>query len=61
VNLGYAALMISSWGYVSSVAELVTSLAHQVGRIMLILAVMHYINMAVIILITKLNKHITNH
>lgn len=61
VNLGYAALMISSWGYVASVEELVTSLAHNVGRIMLMLAVLHYINMAVIILITKFNKHISNH
>ena len=60
VNLGYAALIISSWGHVGSVEELVTSLASRIGKIMLILAVLHYNNMAVIILLTKFNKHITN-
>jgi hypothetical protein len=60
VNLGYAALMISSWGEVVTITDLVNSLANRIGAIMILLAVLHYFNMTAIILLTKFNKHITN-
>jgi len=51
VNLGYAALMISCWSEVHNWLEMLTSITTMTGRILLTLSVMHYINMALILLI----------
>ena len=62
LNLGYAALMISFWETVDSYTELVTSITTMTGRILLTLAIIHYLNMSVIYLISKrksLNHHKT--
>jgi len=50
VNLGYAALKISSWQTIITFEELVSSLSSSIGNITLLLAVLHYINMTVIAL-----------
>lgn len=58
VNLGYAALMISSWSTVHTWLELFTGITMMTGRILLTLAVMHYCNMAAILLIkNKVSSH----
>ena len=61
VNLGYAALMISFWKTVAGWRELFTSITTMTGTILLTLAVMHYINIAVILYISKRNKHFIHH
>lgn len=58
VNLGYAALMISTWDTIASWSELLSSITVMTGKIVLTLAVMHYFNMFVIYLISKRNKSI---
>lgn len=58
VNLGYAALMISTWNTIVSWTELLSSVTIMTGKIVLTLAVMHYCNMLVIYLISKRNKSI---
>jgi len=45
LNLGYVALSISSWDSLSNWAELIQTISHEVGRIVLILALMHYLNL----------------
>ncbi|WPQ61517.1 hypothetical protein SIO70_24465 [Chitinophaga sancti] len=58
VNLGYAAIMISCWSTVHTWLELLTSITTMTGRILLTLAVMHYCNMAVILLIkNRISSH----
>jgi hypothetical protein len=52
-NLGYAALMINRWEHVTTVTQLVASITLMVGRIVLGLALMHYINMVVIYFLRK--------
>jgi hypothetical protein len=56
LNLGYAALMISSWNTIYTFTELVVSVCTMTGRILLTLAAVHFCNMAVIYLISK-KKH----
>ncbi len=58
VNLGYAALMISTWDDIFSWTGLLFSVVFMTSKILLTLAVMHYINMLVIYLISKRNKSI---
>jgi len=58
VNLGYTALMISTWGTIVSWTELLSSVTIMTGKIVLTLAIMHYFNMLVIYLISKRNKSI---
>jgi hypothetical protein len=58
VNLGYAALMISTWDTIISWTELLSSVTVMTGKIVLTLAIMHYFNMLVIYLISKRNKSI---
>jgi hypothetical protein len=58
VNLGYAALMISTWSTIGSWTELLSSITVMTGKIVSTLAVMHYCNMAVIYFISKRNKSI---
>ena len=58
VNLGYAALMISTWDTIITWTELLASITVMTGKIVLTLAIMHYFNMLVIYLISKRNKSI---
>jgi hypothetical protein len=66
VNLGYAALMIRNWQTINDWAGLVSSISSMTGKIILTLAVMHFMNMAVILYIShrhqpsanNKNKHI---
>lgn len=58
LNLGYAALMIRSWKTVTGWTDLAASLASMTGKIMLTLAVIHFLNMAVILLISLRHQRI---
>jgi hypothetical protein len=48
LNLGYAAIMIRFWEKVETWTALLSSICAMTGKIMLTLAVIHFINMAVI-------------
>ena len=60
LNLGYAALMIQLWTTVTSWLAMVESVFLMTGRIMLTLALLHFMNMAVIYFIRK-QQHISLH
>ncbi|MEI9810183.1 MAG: hypothetical protein WDO16_21225 [Bacteroidota bacterium] len=60
LNLGYAALMIRSWQTVHNWAELVASISSMTGKIILTLAVIHFLNMAVILFISHRHQPIAN-
>jgi hypothetical protein len=60
LNLGYAAIMIRFWKTLTSFIEVLASIASMTGRIMLTLAVIHFLNMAVILLISQRHHPIVN-
>ena len=60
LNLGYAALMISTWQTVATITALVESIFVMLGRILLTLAVIHYFNMLGIKIISD-KKNIIHH
>lgn len=60
LNLGYAALMIRFWKTLTSFIDVLTSIASMTGKIMLTLAVIHFLNMAVILLISHRHHPIVN-
>ncbi len=53
LNLGYAALMIQLWTTVNTWLALFESIFIMTGRIMLTLALIHFMNMLIIYLIRK--------
>ncbi|MBN8673970.1 MAG: hypothetical protein J0L56_07540 [Chitinophagales bacterium] len=61
LNLGYAALMIRSWKTIHTWTEMLVSITHMTGKIMLTLAVIHFINMAVIFLFSQKQTHSLHH
>jgi hypothetical protein len=60
VNLGYAALMIRSWQTIHDWTGLVGSISSMTGKIVLTLAVMHFMNMAVILYISQRHQSPAN-
>ena len=53
INLGYAVLTISSWETVHSFIEMINILTHVIGKIMLLLAILHYNNILWLKYLTK--------
>ncbi len=60
-NLGYATIMIYTWHQVTSVSMLISSISYMAGRIILTLAVMHYMNMACIYLFGRTRHYFLHH
>lgn len=60
-NLGYAALMLRQWKTIYSFSEMISSVSSMTGKIVLTLALLHYINMYVIVLIGKKQPNLTHH
>lgn len=52
-NIGYACLSIRNWEYISHYERLITSLSSQIGRLILILALTHYLNMGLLYVLSK--------
>ncbi len=52
-NIGYAIITISYWENLSSIVEMINSLSKTIGKIILLLAIMHYNN---IFWLRQLNK-----
>lgn len=61
LNLGYAALMIRTWPTMYSWMDIFISIGIMTGRIMLILSIIHYTNMAVILYYSNKRKHLSHH
>jgi hypothetical protein len=61
LNLGYAALMISTWKTVNSIEEVLLSVFTMTGKIMLTLAIIHFFNMTVIFLVSNKKHHFHHH
>ncbi|NML20726.1 hypothetical protein HHL16_07565 [Pseudoflavitalea sp. G-6-1-2] len=59
LNLGYVALTLSEWRP-GSFAAIIEEICTRTGRIMLLLAAIHFANMTVIFLISR-HKHSLNH
>ncbi|WP_118951740.1 hypothetical protein [Taibaiella helva] len=59
-NTGYALLRLKNWEHVLSVAQLVASLSHHLGLLILILAVTHYFNIGLIYFLSKRHHHFTS-
>lgn len=55
VNLGYVCIMLTLQRPAETPAQVITSLSISVGRILLTLGVMHYVNIAVVTLWHKMN------
>lgn len=60
-NLGYATIMIYTWQDVTSVDMLISSVSIMAGRIVLTLALMHYMNMAAIYLFGRSRYYFLHH
>ncbi|HMU46297.1 MAG TPA: hypothetical protein PKC72_08020 [Chitinophagaceae bacterium] len=62
LNLGYASLMLSQWQTIHTITELLTSVVNMTGRIMVLLGIIHFFNMATIFIYSKkMDKNITHH
>lgn len=59
MNMGYATIMLSFWKTISTWTALVSTVSTMTGRIVLSLAVMHFINMYAIIIIGKKQQILT--
>jgi hypothetical protein len=57
INLGYATMMISFWKIVEDWNGLVESISVKCGQIMILLACMHYFNMAAIYMYHRLKRN----
>ncbi len=53
MNLGYATIMLRFWKTITTFSELVASVSTMTGKIILSLAIMHFVNMYVITIIGK--------
>ncbi|HYE55706.1 MAG TPA: hypothetical protein VD996_12710 [Chitinophagaceae bacterium] len=60
LNLGYVLLTLRSWEKIETWNQVLASISFMTGKIMLILAVIHFINMAVILLISQRHDHAVN-
>ena len=61
INLGYAAIMLRFWKTITTCTDLIASVSSTTGRIVLSLAIMHFINMYTIIIIGKRQQLLTHH
>lgn len=57
-NIGYAVVQLSFWENVTSVATIISSIAHKTGVLVLILAITHYFNLFVIYLLSYKSKQL---
>lgn len=60
LNLGYVAVSVNEWEEIYNAAQMASLLALKVGAIMLLLACIHFVNMAVILYIGR-KQHQANH
>ncbi|HVX28100.1 MAG TPA: hypothetical protein VHB70_17260 [Parafilimonas sp.] len=59
-NIGYSVVQFSLWKKITNIESLVASIATKTGILILILAITHYFNMALIYFLSKKNLSITS-
>lgn len=59
-NIGYVIIQFSFWENVTSADTMISSIAEKTGILILILAITHYFNLALIYYLSKRNSHIIN-
>jgi hypothetical protein len=60
LNLGYVTITIRFWKTVYSWADAISSIGTMTGKIMSILAVVHFCNMAILLFISHRHEHANN-
>ena len=60
VNLGYSIYMISTWKSITTIQEVMAEIAGHSGEIILLLAILHYINMLGIHLLFNKQPSLSN-
>jgi hypothetical protein len=60
LNLGYVTISIRCWKTVHTLTEVAGSVGTMTGRIMCILAVIHFCNMAILLFISHRHEHANN-
>lgn len=61
LTLGYAALSVRSWSTINNLTELTAIVTTLTGKIMLVLAIIHFINMTAIFLFARYKNHFSHH
>jgi hypothetical protein len=61
LNLGYAALMLRSWKTLNTWTEVFVTVTSMTGKIMLTLALIHFLNMAIIFWLSRYRNHFIHH
>lgn len=56
-NFGYVAVILKDWQQVSTLTEMTNTLAQTMGRIIVLLALMHYANLFWLYLLSRFNKN----
>ena len=60
VNIGYAVTRITNWEFITSAHVLISEVSSQLSLIILVLALLHYANIAGLSLLRKYNNQIIN-
>ncbi|MFZ1527670.1 MAG: hypothetical protein WAT19_02905 [Ferruginibacter sp.] len=60
-NMGYVFLKLKTWKKVQSPGELCSSLSNNIGLLILMLALLHYMNMLAIYLLSKKQNKLPSH
>lgn len=55
-NIGYTTISISTWNTISTLNELIHLVTFQIGKVMLILAIAHFVNMTWILIYSLYNE-----
>lgn len=61
INLGYCLWIISLWEDIDSRVQMIQSLSDTIGKIVLGLGIMHFINISILILLGMKKEKIHNH
>ena len=60
LNLGYVTITIRFWKTINNWTDVLTSICTMTGKIMCILSVIHFINMAILLFISHHHQHANN-
>ena len=60
-NMGYVFLKLKTWEKVQSLGQFTGSLSSNIGLLVLMLALLHYMNMLVIYLLSKKQNNVPSH
>lgn len=59
LNIGFATIKLTGWQPIDTLSEMVEVLSQMIGQIVLLIAILHYLNMTVILLWDKIQSILT--